>query len=90
MIFAVFAACREINPSPDSSAAAAISSFSCLPRLLRRRRIYRTVQREFQALHVECPMARLIKPLKSASRRAMRGLSRFVAIAAASLPSVGV
>jgi hypothetical protein len=35
-------------------------------------------------------MARLIKPLKSASRRAMRGLSRFVAIAAASLPSVGV
>jgi hypothetical protein len=44
----------------------------------------------FSALRVECPMARLIKPLKSASRRAMRGLSRFVAIAAASLPSAGV
>jgi hypothetical protein len=35
-------------------------------------------------------MARLIKPLKSASRRAMRRLSRFVEIAAASLPAVGV
>jgi hypothetical protein len=35
-------------------------------------------------------MARLINPLKSASRRAMRRFSHFVAIAAASLPSVGV
>lgn len=43
----------------------------------------------FSALRVECPMARLIKPLKSASRRAMRRFSRFVEIAAASLPAVG-
>jgi hypothetical protein len=35
-------------------------------------------------------MARLINPLTSASRRAMRGLTRFIAIAAASLPAVGV
>jgi hypothetical protein len=40
--------------------------------------------------HVEFPMARLINPLKSASRRAMRQLTRFIEIAAASLPAVGV
>ena len=41
-------------------------------------------------LQVEFTMARLIKPLKSASRRAMRRLTRFIEIAAASLPAAGV